>query len=199
MDREDQTTNYYDQHAGEWADKHDTGNFWVVPMEKLKELLPEGKIIEIGSGGGRDAKFLVGTGYDYTGTDISSGLLEIAKKHNPNEEFLQQSVYDLDFEEPFDGFWASAVLLHIPKDRIHEALKSINSVLRVGAIGFISLKEGDGESVDSDNRFFAYYNSEEFSKILAERGFEVLWTEKREFKGTVWLQFIVRKVEANES
>lgn len=43
--------------------------------------MPAGKILEVGSGGGRDAKDLIEMGYEYIGIDISKGLLEEAKKY----------------------------------------------------------------------------------------------------------------------
>lgn len=114
-----------------------------------QELLPTGKVLEIGSGGGRDAKELIAKGYKYTGTDVSKGLLEEARKANPSTVFLRQSVYDLDFpDNTFDGFWASAVLLHIPKDRIDEALSRLRAVVRNDGIGFISIKQGEGQKIE---------------------------------------------------
>ena len=60
---------------------------------------------------------MIAFGYDYTGTDISTGLLNEARKKVPGQSFYEMSVYDLDFPEgTFDGFWASAILLHIPKN-----------------------------------------------------------------------------------
>jgi hypothetical protein len=35
--------------------------------------------------------------------------LEQARNNNPGAVFEQVNLYDLDFTEPFDGFWAAAV------------------------------------------------------------------------------------------
>ncbi len=176
------TAQTYDQSAQTWSGVHNSKGFWATEMENFHRLLPSGKILEIGSGGGRDAKELVELGYEYVGTDISTGLLEVARQNLPNETFLNQSVYDLDFQgEKFDGFWASAVLLHIPKDRMNEALARIKSVLVTRAIGFISLKDGIGEKVEHDEingkqleRFFSYWQKDEFAKMLQENGYTVI-------------------------
>lgn len=167
------TLETYNKTAKKWFGEHKTAGFWKAEMDIFNKLLPSGNILEIGSGGGRDAKELIQLGYDYVGTDISTGLLEIAKKENPTLTFLQQSVYDLNFAEKFDGFWASAVLLHIPKPRVDEALGKIHNVVRKDGIGFISLKQGIGERID-DGRFFAYYAKEEFENILIKNKFETL-------------------------
>ena len=143
-------------------------------MEIFYKLLPSGKIIEIGCGGGRDAKdYLLGK-YDYAGTDVSEPLLKEARKLNPGAEFKNQSVYELNFpENTFDGFWASAVLLHIPKNRISEVLRKIRKVVKNNGIGFITVKDGQGEKEDEEGRLFSYYTKQEFDTILRETNFEV--------------------------
>lgn len=91
------TISSYDAYGQAWADAHQDFEFWPLELERFKTYLSKGKILEIGSGGGRDAKKLIAAGYEYTGTDISKGLLEAAKKNNPGGLFLQKSVYDLNF------------------------------------------------------------------------------------------------------
>lgn len=189
------TLETYNTTAKQWSEKHATVGFWKKEMGIFRTLLPTGKILEIGSGGGRDAKELVALGYKYIGTDISIGLIEVAKRENPHETFLVQSVYDLDFPEGtwFDGFWASAVLLHIPKARIDEALQRIAKFMRNGAIGFISLKQGSGERLEEDKRFFAYYSEEEFRRVLQRNNFGIVQTTVHSMgEKTTWLCFFVR-------
>ena len=89
---------------------------------------------------GRDIDNLIKHGYGYTGTDISEGMLNIVKKRYPKQEFYKQSVYDLSFPKKFDGFWAVAVLLHIPKSRIDEALQAIKAVMNKKMYFDLSLK-----------------------------------------------------------
>jgi len=190
---EAQTIQYYNKEASEWVSSHSSGRFWGEEIDRFHELLPSGKLLEIGSGGGRDARELISLGYEYTGTDISEGLLKEARKYNPEATFLEQSVYDLDFpESSFDGFWASAVLLHIPKVRIAEALESIHRIVKSNGLGFIAVKQGEGEKVEDEGRFFAYYSDDEFKKKLREN-FEVVERKIRPMsEKTIWLVYIVR-------
>jgi len=186
------TLETYDKIAERWHKEHKIPGFWKNEMTLFNKLLPSGSLLEIGSGGGRDAKELIQLGYKYTGTDISSGLLEIAKKEIPTATFLQQSVYDLNFAEKFDGFWASAVLLHIPKTRIAEALGKIHHVVKTNGIGFISMKQGSGETF-YDNRFFAYYTQEEFRNILIKNNYRVLKSTLNPMSDkTTWLSYFVK-------
>jgi len=195
------TKSTYDALAAQWAGEHSTSSgLWQDEMQRFHELLPSGKIIEIGAGGARDAKELVELGYDYVGTDVSSGLLEIARKELPDYPFLEQSVYDLDFNsEPFDGFWASAVLLHIPKNRIDEALQRIRTVVQARAIGFISIKDGEDERLEQEevggkilDRYFAYWTKDDFTEHLEADGFKVVdYSYRPMSEKTKWHCFFV--------
>lgn len=199
---EEITVKTYDEMAEAWVYEHRTPGFWAAQIATFKKYLSGGKLLEIGSGGGRDAKELIEAGYEYVGTDVSAGLLQAARKINPGVEFLNQSVYELDFpEDSFDGFWASAVLLHIPKARIDEAMQSLNRVVRNGGVGFITVKQGEGEKIELEEaqtpgvhkRLFSYYSEDEFKDILDRNKFEVLESYVKPTQGrTTWLVFFVQ-------
>ena len=197
VDQLQKTVKFYDEKAAVWSSTHggkDEESWWKKEMSKFHTYLPGGSVIEIGSGTGKDAEALVRLGYKYTGTDASAGLLKLAQERNPKVTFLNKYAHEL---EPsigtFDGFWAVAVLLHIPRADIDKTLTAISSVLRTGAIGFITLKEGDGERIDEETgRLFTYYRDPEFKKILERNNFKILETEKKEDVST-WLIYYVEK------
>ncbi len=106
----------------------------------------------------------------------------------------------MDFpDNTFDGFWASAVLLHIPKDRIDEALGRLHSVVKNGGVGFISIKQGEGQKVEEDDmnrghkRLFAYWQDDEFQNTLKRNNFEIIENRVRPTnERTTWLVYFVR-------
>ncbi len=192
------TKQSYDKLAKQWSDAHLTPGYWEEEIVIFNQFLPKGKLLEVGCGGGRDARELIKLGYSYVGTDISKGLLNEARKNNPGAEFKQVSLYDLDFPDKFDGFWCAAVLLHIPKKRIVEALIAIKRNLKPGAVGFIAVKQGKGEKLEvidrisSDKRFFALWQTDELKTVLIANGFKILHPGrlKKSYK-TTWLTFHV--------
>lgn len=198
--QEQQTIDAYDKNATLWAASRNKKNYWKQEKDMFNHYLPSGKVLEIGAGGGRDAQDLIAMGYKYTGTDISKGLLEEAKKINPHATFLLQSVYNLHFpKESFDGFWACAVLLHMSKKRMGEALQSIHKIMKKNGIGFISLKKGRGERfVEGDHvgiqykRFFSFWEKEEFTEVLQKNQFIVLKSYELEHSNKTWLVFFVK-------
>jgi ubiquinone/menaquinone biosynthesis C-methylase UbiE len=178
------TRESYDKIAKRWSDKNGAVTIWNKEIKTFLKLLGKGKILEIGSGSGRDAEIFVKAGYGYIGTDVSSALLKIARKRVPGAIFLEQSVCELNFpkETRFDGFWTSMTLLHISKNRIDQALQQIKKFVKNRGVGFISIKEGMGEKMESktadygsdDKRFFSYYSKEEFENILLRNGFQII-------------------------
>jgi 2-polyprenyl-3-methyl-5-hydroxy-6-metoxy-1,4-benzoquinol methylase len=197
-DKKLQTIKYYNQEANSWSASHggdDKESWWKDEMLRFNEYLPTGKVLEIGSGAGKDAEALIKLGYDYTGTDASEGLIELARRRNPSAIFVQRYVHEI---EPslgeFDGFWASAVLLHIPRDEMQDVLLAISSVLKNGGIGFITMKEGDGERVDKKTRrLYTYYKEDEFTNVLESVGFSVLEVGRRNTEKDNWLIYYVKK------
>ena len=199
------TRDTYDATASVWSSAHNQSDFWAGEMQRFHELLPGGHILEVGAGGGRDAKMLVELGYKYVGTDVSAGLLNVARTNLPQETFVEKSVYDLDLPQaPFDGFWASAVLLHIPRSRIDEALMRIRSQMKLRAIGFISIKDGTTDGLETDiingnelQRFFCRWSKDDFQQELERNSFQVVdYSFRPMSERTKWHCFFVEVAEA---
>ena len=196
--QEQQTVNYYNQQGKGWVEQQSPVSFWAQEIETFKQLLPTGKIIEIGVGAGLEAQLLLNQKtYDYVGIDISPTMLAMAQQRNPEAKFMEASLHELPFSsDTFDGFWAALVFLHVPKNRIDQALLSLTKVLKKNACGFISLKGGYGEETDKEtNRFFSYFTSDEFTNILKKHHFIVEKNYERKeikrIKEHTWLVFFV--------
>lgn len=180
-EEEEITKKSYDKHGHAWARKYQDEEFYREEYAKFKTFLPAGRVIDIGCGAGRDAKALIELGYEYTGVDISDTLLDICKLKLPRAKFLKKSVYDLSFASKFDGFWCTAVLLHIPRDRIDEAMTGIKSVLKSGSVGFLTLKDGEGDELEDFEiegkkltRFYTYWSKNDFEEVLKRHDFKVI-------------------------
>ena len=165
-----------------------------------------GKVIEIGCGIGRDSEELIRMGFDYIGIDASEEMLKIAREKVPEGNFVLGDFYKLDFPDGvFDGFWAAASFLHVPKSDINDVLLESKRVLRKGGIGFISIKEKtniDEGFIKEDKaggieRYFSFYSKEEFEDIIINNGFEVVQFMSRQENDkdkTNWLCFFVKNL-----
>ena len=137
------TIDFYNKKAKEWAEGRvvGKGSYRERLVSEFKEIIPNGKILEIGCGAGLDARILANSGFDYIGTDASIELIKLSRNLNPNLNFIEMPVEKLNFpKNTFDGFWSSATLLHIHKDKINGVLDKIRNVCKPKAIGLITLK-----------------------------------------------------------
>ena len=151
-DRELITQQTYNKIAKKWDENHSVQGFWQKGFDVFEKLLPQGKVLDVGCGAGRDYQFFQQGSYEYVGVDYSRELLNIASKHFPGAIFVEGNINELPFEnDEFDGFWAAASLLHIPKENIDPALQEIRRVVRENGVGFIALKKGEGEQIVLDD------------------------------------------------
>lgn len=179
-------------------------HFWIDELEQFKKLINGKKVIDIGCGAGRDASAFLTEGFDYIGVDASEKMLEVARNRVPRGRFKQMDFFNLKFpDNTFDGFWAAASFLHIPKNEIKRALQEAKRVTRFSGAGFVSVKEKTtiDEGMVNENkhggisRYFSFYTQPELKKILEEEGFTLLETitHQESDSPTNWLCFFVRK------
>jgi SAM-dependent methyltransferase len=124
-------------------------------LRRFAELLPAGgQVLELGCGGGQDSEALLGLGLDVTPTDGSPELAAQAQKRlgRPVSVLLFE---DLAAEAAFDGVWANACLLHVPRPALPGILTRVQRALRPGGAFYASFKAGEAEGRD---RFDRYYN-----------------------------------------
>lgn len=162
----------------------------VEAGKKFADLLPsDALVLDIGCGPGRDAKVFSGQGFRVTGVDFSPPMIGLAKQTAPLAHFEVMEIESLIFTEgSFDGAWACASLLHIPKNKFPSVLTQIHHLLKQNGVFYLSMKEGEGEGVESDSRyggmekFWSYYNQDELSHYLREAGFGIIEMCRKEIK-----------------
>jgi len=83
-------------------------------------------------------------------------------------------------ENTFDGLWACASFLHIPKNQAKNTLLGFKRVLKSNGLLFMSLKQGFGEKLvrekefKENKRFFALYTEEEIKNLFESCNFKIL-------------------------
>ncbi len=137
------------------------------------QLSPGSLILDSGCGPGRDAKKFTDLGHRVVGIDLSSELLTVAQQVSPQSQFYQMDMRRINFKSNhFDGIWALASLLHLPKRDILETLEEHYRVLRKEGPFILSMKMGEGEGLEADRRYgglqkyYAYYQEQEIKEYL---------------------------------
>ena len=186
----------------ELAEDYDkeTADFWErFPPTIFDNFikLTKGKVLDIGSGPGRDGLTLKNSGFDVTCLDASEAMVKLS-----TERGLYSVLGDfmsLPFEDKsFDGVWAYTSLLHVPKSEIGKALSEICRVLKASGIFGLGLIEGDTElyrerSGVNKPRWFSFYKKGEIEKLLSEYNFEILYFEEFQPGSKNYLNYVCKK------
>ena len=154
------------------------------------------RILDLGSGPGRDSQFFKEKGLNPLCLDISPEMIKLCQ-----EKGLEAQVGDLEklpFEDSsFDGVWAYTSLLHVPKNKFGEILTKINNILTPQGIFYLGMKEGDfegmvkSEKYGESERFFSLYRDSELRKILSQ-SFSITHSSRVELGEAVFLNYLCK-------
>ena len=129
--------------------------------------LPEGaSILDAGCGSGRDALAFHTMGYDVQAFDASAKMVEAAGQR-AGVPVYQMTFEDMTFEQTFDGIWACASLLHVPRTQLSAVLRGIASLLKPNGVLYASFKYGNEER-NKDGRYFNDLDEARLAKHIEE-------------------------------
>jgi SAM-dependent methyltransferase len=192
---------YYDDNAKMYFDET-LGFDMSHLLERFVKHLPQrAHILDLGCGSGRDSKWFIEHGYQVTALDGSKKMAQLASQLI-NQQVIEQDFRTIDWHNQFDGIWASASLLHCPRQDIHDLLSRIAIALKPNGVGFFSFKEGEGEAIDEKGRAFIYYTEttllDELNSVNALTIIDY-WQEIKMLRGKPqsWVNALVRKQRVN--
>lgn len=167
-----QTISYYDKNAAEFCKNTIDADMSFCRDKFLKYLKDGDAILDAGCGSGRDSLVFKQLGYHVTAMDASPKICQEAEKVL-GQKVLCKTFEELDDENVYDGVWACASLLHVPKERMGEVLYRLKRTLKDGGILYASFKYGEEEKI-VNGRLFNYYNEQSLRTLMCENGFDVL-------------------------
>jgi len=186
------TQTSYDQVATEYAERF-KNEMDAKPFDRdcLDRLAGEvgnlGPICDLGCGPGQIARYLHRRGVDTLGVDLSPRMVAEAQRLNPDIHFHQGDMLCLpNADNSWGGIAAFYCIIHIPRERVVEALQEMKRVLKPGGVLLLTFHIGDAiEHLDEwwekpVNLDFAFYQPAEMETWLKEAGFELEETLVRE-------------------
>jgi len=161
------TLQFYRSNAQSYAD-------WAkAPSTRLRDFLarlpPGGSILELGCGAGNHSAVMLSEGFVVCATDGSPEMAEIASRRlgHPVQAML---FHELDARDIYDGVWASACLLHVPRDELAAILGRIHRALKPSGVFYASFKIGEGDGRDELGRYYNYPSPEWLRTTYAAAG-----------------------------
>lgn len=180
------TGELYDKIANWWNEQHLNSDYGIKQLERAIQFVKnKNSALDVGCGaGGRMISRLIQDGFDITGIDASSKMIEIAQQKHPNSKFINENIITWETNQKFDLILAWDSIFHLPLNEQKNVLTKICLMLNPEGIFIYTLGDAIGEHYSDwhDEKF--YYSSigiNENLKILSESNCECKHLELDQF------------------
>jgi cyclopropane fatty-acyl-phospholipid synthase-like methyltransferase len=169
----------YDQIAERYAAQRDA--FESLPyLERFRELLPKGgRVLDLGCGAGLPtAAYLTDHGFTVLGLDISSRMIDLARKNAPGADFEVRDMLSLrPGEFAFDAVVALYSIFHVGREEHARLLHVLRSFLPEGGVVLVTMGAVEWEGTDPDFHgaamFWSHYGPARNRAIFEAAGFAI--------------------------
>lgn len=192
------TVNWYDEHAEAYYENTVNADMKYAYKRFLFFLPKEGRILDLGCGSGRDARFFTEQGYDVDAADASAELVRLANEKTGIPARVMR-FDELNETEAYEGIWACASLLHCTKEELRDILRRMARALKLEGVFYASFKYGDFEGERNGRYFLDLDINRSAQLILPMKDCMLLdcWKShdvRPERRNEMWLNLIVRKI-----
>jgi SAM-dependent methyltransferase len=156
------------------------------------------QILDLGSGPGVHAEFFRKRGFNVMCVDLSPAMVGLCLRRGLRAEVADME--KLEYKpDSFDGVWAYASLLHLPKDRIPGMIAKIRSWLRPDGLLAMAFKEGAAQGLEGHERFpgtkrwFTYVEAEEVMDWCADGFVPIRCSAVQASKRSTFMNFTFMK------
>lgn len=195
---DDQTISAYDSYSEQIAILHTA----LVPI-RIYELVGQffikgGACADAGCGIGRDCAWLSEHGYAVTGIDASEGMLQQAKRHYPNIQFIHDSLPLLDqqADSSFANVLCSAVIMHLAVDQIAIAVTNLVRITTTDGVMILSFRGTRNQDQRENNKLYTPIEANKLISLFAEEGATLVHceTDREAVRGLEWTNLVFRKL-----
>lgn len=189
---------YYENNAKRYVAETIFADMSKQYQRFLPLLKEKARILDVGSGSGRDAYYFQKQGYQVTALEPSKNLCgEIRKVFSG--EIVCSDIQNYRPDKGFDGIWACASFLHLQEKEVLCFFEKINLYLNDNGIVYLSGKSGIPTGEAEDGRYFLEFTEELVENILVvnERmKLKELWytEDVSGRKGFRWMNIVLKMV-----
>jgi 2-polyprenyl-3-methyl-5-hydroxy-6-metoxy-1,4-benzoquinol methylase len=189
---------FYDHNSESFFVQTVSADMSAAQNRFLQHVPKGGRILDAGCGSGRDAKAFVEQGYEVEAFDASAEMVRLAAAHT-GLPIRQMTFQDMQWNRYFDGIWASASLLHVPRAELLGIMSKFTRALRTGGMWYVSFKHGASDR-EKDGRHFTDLTEEALrTELKAMQDLEVVevWVSqdvRPNRASEFWLNSLIRRV-----
>jgi SAM-dependent methyltransferase len=188
------TLSYYERHAPDLAARDEQRASSGISQYFPLAFPPGARVLDVGAGTGRDAALLARAGYDVRAIEPSAALREVALQRHAEqlrERLFPGSLPDAlphadALDGPFDGVLCSAVLQHLPRRALFDAVLTLRRLLSPRGRVLVSIPASSGgtsaagdapgrildaEHRDADGRLYTPIAADELRLLFERCGF----------------------------
>ena len=164
MEAIDTTLQYYQQNANAFVEGTVSADMYDARKRFLRMLPAHALVLDFGCGSGRDAKAFLEQGYK---VDAVDGSVELCRRASEviGQPVKQMLFEDLSAVEQYDGIWACASILHLPRRELAVVLQKISDALKPNGVLYTSFKYGDFEGIRG-GRYFTDLTEESLADLM---------------------------------
>ena len=161
------SSRYYDTYAQQYVKTTVAVDMTDQYAMFLPHLEPGSSILDAGCGSGRDSLAFKQRGYAVQAFDASEAMVEAARSLTkiPVRHLLFQ---EMDYDHEFDGIWACASLLHVPKQELHKVFSLLAQALKPKGFLYCSFKNRE-ESFEKDGRVFTCFTPDSMQEFIEKQ------------------------------
>lgn len=169
-------------------------------VDWLALLPPRAVLLDLGCGGGQDARYLKAAGYCVIGLDCTLPLLRFGKTRAPSVPLVLADMRSLPVRSgSLGGIWAAASLMHLPKPAAFQVLRELLRLVGSGGLLAVTVTYGTRSRILErgwiPGRYFARWRKTELARALRSAGWEIVTIKvvtNQERKGR-WLNLLARR------
>ena len=191
------TLDYYNENATEFYHGTINVDFNENQYKFAKLFEKETFILDFGCGSGRDAMFFIDMGFKVEAIDGSEEMCKLSSEYTGlNVKCMLFS--ELDAIDKYDGIWACASILHLPKPELKEVLRKMLVAIKDEGYIYTSFKYGTFEG-ERNGRYFTDFTEKAFEEFVIDvpmLDIKEMWVTsdvRQGRKDEKWLNTIIQK------
>ncbi|MHA3060683.1 class I SAM-dependent DNA methyltransferase [Acinetobacter sp. ANC 4636] len=185
----------YRQYGRQWTNLRGTHLYEKQWLDRFLALLPASShILDLGCGSGKPiAAYLIDQGCRITGVDSAEVMLEMARSHFPDQQWVRADMRTFSSTQKFQGILAWDSFFHLTRSDQRDMFARFKQLSQTGTVLMFTSGPANGESIGEmfgQPLYHASLAPEEYRFLLHQHGFQLIHmlAEDADCAGhTVWL------------